>query len=62
MSGSFWHVLDEDGEETMTWVEDDSSTANISYIDMSNQVELKLIKTHDEDVIPSVNNNEQGKG
>ena len=38
MSGSFWHVLDEDGEETMTWVEDDSSTANISFIDMSNQL------------------------
>ena len=62
MSGSFWHVLDEDGEETMTWVEDDSSTANISFIDMSNQVELKFIKTHDDAVLPAVNNNEQGTG
>ena len=67
MNGSFWQIVDEDGEETMTWVENDNveydgTTTNIPLIDMQTHVELKFIKTHEDAVLPAVNNNENKTG
>ena len=62
MQGSYWNVMGEDGEETMVFVDSNSSVTNIETVDMSKQVELRFIKTHDDAVLPAVNNNEQLTG
>ena len=56
MVGRYWNVMDEDGEETMVFVESDSTVTNIETVDMSKQLDVKFVRTHEDAVLPKANN------
>ena len=62
MVGRYWNVMDEDGEETMVFVESDSTVTNIETVDMSKQLDVKFVRTHEDAVLPKANNTSDGTG
>ncbi len=66
MDRSYWGnlsiTLDDDGEESMTFVDSCSANTTIKTIDMSKQLEVKVVKTHDDAVLPKANNTTDGTG
>ena len=66
MDRSYWGnlsiTLDDDGEESMTFVDSCSANTTIKTIDMSKQLEVKFVKTHDDAVLPKANNTNEGTG
>jgi|TARA_R110002050_G_scaffold10373_12_gene35502 dUTP pyrophosphatase len=66
MDRSYWGnlsiTLDDDGEESMTFVDSCSANTTIKTIDMSKQLEVKFVKTHDDAVLPKANNTTDGTG
>jgi|TARA_R100000781_G_scaffold32938_1_gene23971 dUTP pyrophosphatase len=66
MDRSYWGNLsiglDEDGEESMSFVDTSGDNINISTIDMSKLFDVKFVKTHDDAVLPKANNATDGTG